>query len=815
MTEAGLVAGGVIEEPNIKVMDIIEIMRGLAIASYRRRVILGPLIQQEPLSSQVVEATKFPADLQIPIGKKLIAAMRTVEHYGEMNDKRTLSDAATASGFDGGAHPLSSIALLALASAAAGTDKPSDVLPVATNLANVAAALEQPEWIGEAMQLAAGCATKADAERVRMLAEGMATTMLRRSRLATLHCLIAASDAAVTAGRLDAAQSSLGQAMSLVRRRDVLQPRLNAYGSYVAARLAAARGQSIALVGSTDLDKALADVRRFALDHQTKNRPLISIPRLYQMSRVRGAMGKTLGGRSTEQWLRYYGESPVIDVWRRDPVDALATFMADRTFIYETKLALAASGSETMDVLIQADEVLRNRFVKRLQLGGRIAQVRAIAKLDDSILTARQVEFRNGAPDSIAKLRQAVSATPAGDVDSLAAYAEKLEADACSIALDRVPLPEIIPPLLGDRLRDRPLAPGMKMLTFIAMGDQVIGMLAEDQTVVTWTINGAARLPAEITRTLRGVGVGKVRGDRLPDDDSWRSEAVKLRRRLWPDDVDASLKDAEELIVVPDGALWYLPFELLPFGDEDGPLMGDKLNVRYAATPGLALQPTAIPPSTDVVGVVSAKLFAPRDPALNESQTQALVEVLADPVRLNEDSNRPSSLLADTVSHLLVATPRVANASAPMSTGLAGYDDPTPLGTLAAWMRFPATVPRTVMLPGFRTAVDAGRMGTGEELFVLLCALQTAGTRDALISRWAVGGEATQMVMKELTQELPFEGLIASWKRAKALLRRSELDPAAQPLLTKSDQDREGLTGNQPLFWAGYLVVSPLEVERE
>lgn len=813
LTESLIAQGGTIEELNIKVMDVIEIMRGLAIASYRRRAILGPLVEHDPLAANVVDATKFPAELQYPFGKSLIAAMRTVEHFGERNEKRTLGDAANASVFDGAAHPLSALSLLALASAAAGTDQPGGVLPVATNVANVAAALEQPEWIGEAMQIAAGCATKSEAERVRMMSEAMATTMMRRSRLATLHCLVAAADASVTAGQLDAAQSLLEQAMTWSRRRDVLQPRLNAYGAYVAARLAAARGDSVALTGSTDLDKALSDVRNFALNREFKKRPLISIPRLYQMSRVRQAMGASLGGRSSEQLLRLYEQSPTLDVWRRDPVNALAHFMADRSFIYEAQLGLAISESDGMSMLVPADALLRNRFLRRLPLSGRIAQVRAISRLDDSLLDPEVKNFRNGAPASIAKLRQMVLAAAPIETEPLIAHTAQLESAACAIALDRVLIPEVIPPRLGQRLANKPMPPGAAMLTFVAVGNKVIGLMAKGSVVETWQIAGAARLPAEIGKVLKGIGVGKVRGDRLPKDDAWRKDAVTLRRRLLPEDVAALLQDVNELVVIPDGALWYLPLELLPSGDEGSLLLGDQLHVRYAATPGLALQPTALPSTQQRVGVVSEKLFAPRDPNANNELTQSLMDVLDNPLLLDGDTKRPSGLLADTVSHLLVASPRTVNPSSPLLTGLAGYDDATPMGSLAAWMRYPAEVPRSIMLPGFRTAIDGGRVGTGEELFLLTCGLQVAGVRDALVSRWAVGGEATQIAMKELSQELPYEGMIASWKRAKAMLRKSELDPAAQPLLTKADQEREGLTGEEPLFWAGYLVISPLATD--
>jgi len=102
-----------------------------------------------------------------------------------------------------------------------------------------------------------------------------------------------------------------------------------------------------------------------------------------------------------------------------------------------------------------------------------------------------------------------------------------------------------------------------------------------------------------------------------------------------------------------------------------------------------------------------------------------------------------------------------------------------------------------------------GQMGTGDEVFTTLCALHAAGVRSVLLSRWAVGGESTATAIRELVQELPFDGMNAAWARARAVLRSTELNPAAEPLLMKAEHKLEGLTGDQPLFWAGYLLSSP------
>ena len=68
-------------------------MRGLAIASYRRRVLFGPLADQEPVATGVLDSTKYPAGLQIPIARTLIGSLRATGYFSSHDDKRTIRHA--------------------------------------------------------------------------------------------------------------------------------------------------------------------------------------------------------------------------------------------------------------------------------------------------------------------------------------------------------------------------------------------------------------------------------------------------------------------------------------------------------------------------------------------------------------------------------------------------------------------------------------------------------------------------------------------------------------------------------------------------
>ena len=802
--------GTIDESPNVKMMDIVEIVRGVAIASYRRRMILGPLAAQDPLLLEALDATKFPAGLQIPVARAIIGSMRATERFANGEDPLAIETAVQYGLVNNAVHPVSPLTGLCQASALAGSPKPEAAIPVATSVMNAAASLGQYEYVGEALQLAAGCATPQQASVIRGAAATASTAMLRRSRLATLHCLLAGADAGITAGELDAAQVMLNQAQTLAARRDVVQPRLDAYGGYVAARLAAAKGGTVGITKPTEVDQALARMREFALNRKRRNRPVVSMPRIYQLGIIRSMMGKQLGGKSSDKLLASYCDQPPADLWRRDAVDALSSLMIDRSAPHAARLEIAVASKDHVNVLARSDEFLAHRFHRRLALGGRITQVRALARSDDSLLPPEVVELRNAAPAAFKSLRASVAEPIPADKDELAARAARLEAQATLLALSRTPLPQIMLPPISPKTAIAKMPPRTGLLTFVNIGSLLHVTLVAEGKVEYWTVGGVGRVPAEIKRLLRAVGVGRARGKRLPEDEQWRTIATTLRRHLFPDDVTISTDRFDRLVIVPDQSLWYLPFELLPLGDEDSPLIGDKIKVRYAATPGLAFQPTATKSRSRVVGISSGKFFAPRDPDLNEAIVQSLADSVNESIRLPADLNVPSNMLADSAGHLVVMAPTVGNLDRPFSMNVAAYDQTTAAGTLAAWMRFPAKTPESVVLSGYQTAADkSANLGSGDEIFLAICGLQSAGVRNVMLSRWVVGGESTSIALNEFLQELPFSGMQASWCRARAVLRRTELNPMAEPLLTQSEHELEELSGNEPFFWSGYLVAAP------
>lgn len=796
--------GGAIESLTYRNMDVAEIMRGIAIASYRRRVLLGPLTENDPGANLLLDSIKYPAVMPPQIGKTIIGAARSVGYFGKRDDQRIISDAPNVGFYGGTVHPLSAITMLAATNALVGSKKPETAIPAAMRTVHIAGALGQLEFIGEAFQLAAGSVNSQQAGSLAESASLIAAALLRESRFASLHCLIAGADAAVTAGNLEMATNLLANAEALANRRDVTLPRFNAYAAYVRSRMAAASGSAITGTQSSALDKALVPMLTFALNTRKRRQVLVSMPRVYQFNLIQQAISNSRADSTITRLLEAYLEDPPVEVWRRDPVDGLAAVMIDTAAAHVSRVNLAAATGYGDKLLQAIDDMLAARFHRQLPLGGRVAQVRAIARADEKDLPQAVAKMRNAPGNPISEVRRA--AAVAGKPTLVAMTTA--ETKACVAALSRIHLPQVTLPSLEEKAPAAKLPPKTGLLTFTSVGKRVYATLSAKNQILMWTVNGSSRIPSEVNKLLRGIGVGKIRGDRIPSDESWKEDAVTLRRLLIPEDTTITAEKFDELIIVPDGPLWYLPFDLLPFSEADSPLLGEQIKVRYAATPALAIRPVSASPATNKVGIATGKFFAPRDLELNQQIADSIVDVVTEPLRLPDTNNTPTALLGSEIGHLAIAAPQTPNTNNLLLTPMAPYEQRNPLGNLAAWLRFPAQVPANVILAGFRTPVGVGRMGTGSELFGALTALNVAGVRNVLISRWAVGGNSTAVLLKEFLQELPFIGMNEAWQRAKLVLLSTNLDPAGEPLLTQAEHEREGLTGKQPLFWSGYMISS-------
>jgi hypothetical protein len=272
----------------------------------------------------------------------------------------------------------------------------------------------------------------------------------------------------------------------------------------------------------------------------------------------------------------------------------------------------------------------------------------------------------------------------------------------------------------------------------------------------------------------------------------------------------------DELVIVPDGVLWYVPFEGLmasPQGQAPKPLL-DWIRVRYAPTLGLAVGDKRPRLDRGKTLVTVGKLYPSDD---EETAASAFAE-LSRSVPLAEEIRLKTKLPAVPATFVSLADRFVSYTDVlPSQSGyyawnpLTGDRSPAPGGTLADWLRLPWHGPEHVALPGFHTAAESALKKmkpdeAGQELFVATTSLMAAGARTVLISRWRTGGRTSFDLVREFMQELPYASAARAWQRSVKVAERSPLAPEAEPRVSL-EADVAPPPPTHPLFWAGYLVV--------
>jgi hypothetical protein len=529
--------------------------------------------------------------------------------------------------------------------------------------------------------------------------------------------------------------------------------------------------------------------------------------------------------------------------WRRDPVDAIALIGLDSTPLHRGRLELAVAENNGIDVLRSTDRIHAARLAAALPLRGRLMDVRSlVTDPADSFWPSAKELVLQPSP-MLADLRQKVQASLREGMDETgprdAALASLQESVVTQIALQRLRIPAVCPPPVATEDASA-LPPGTGLLTFVVDGPRLVATLSRDGTTTGWVSPAGRRIPTMISKLLAEIGANRSRGKRLPDDESWRDTAATLKEMLFPSKSAWNESGLEHLVIVPDGPLWYLPFELLPAMEgpaatEDGNaddaeevvkednaetppmLWADKLNISYAPTPGLALRDVGAASDGNRVAVMAGTFFAPRQKELNDQMIEEMLAAADDPLQWTLGSAPPTDRVGLGVAHLLVASPLTPSVAAPLATTTIPSSTSTPRADangawdqLSGWIRLPAGGPRTVALPGYRTAAGASKLGDGSEVFFPLAALRCSGVKEITLSRWVTGGQSAATVIGELINETPHTSLASATRRGVSLLRQAELSVAGEPLLGKADEDSKNINGNQPLFWATYMSSSSL-----
>jgi len=829
--------GGVLSAPVNYPIRPQEIMRSLLIAVYRRADILGELARDGSAIDEV--------------GKALLRRPAPPNHYSQCWIDIALGIVSWSQGKDNQAvpllnrglilenqfdHPLASWALIVLGRISLASDQPAaaakyfeEASYTAANSGDLRALEESLRWAFAAHMatgsrepptwLAAAC----DWARQPLNALSVRLQALRAESLAL-------------GGNANAAVAALAEIDPRQLRGDLGRGSCGGHALYSAALANYAKGEQTA--ANADLARALSVARPHT-------------PRVFQMSRL---LEMVLAGSSLVSdrqadalFAELLGDPPARD-FTIAPLPTLAAMTAPRLDAFDAWLAVASRrGKEA--VLSAAEARLRGRWLSEQHLGGRQISIdRLVASDPDALpreaatrraaLLARYPDLARAADDAAAVrgrlLARLPARPPAAEPAEWKAYADastRRDQSLAFIAAGRDPSLIEFPPQLPVAEIQKRLPPRHLILSFHWTGAGLMGALESNAQTATWEVRQPAAVARELASLARSIGLfdplAPVATERLLETD-WRPAAERLERLLFENSKIVLGEGTDDLAIVPDGLLWYLPFELLPVGSGrnlavDDPAadpdaartrLRDVCRIRYCPTRSLAVC-DAVPRRTGgPVGLHVGRLYRGDTPEIAQRLTEEFETAVDRVVRLPPHAGIPIGLagsLCDTLAILEELAEDGPIDARPLIRGPRERDDVT----FGDWLASPPKRPTVVMLGGFQTPMAGGLTKIpaqpGAEMFLAATDLIAAGARTVVLSRWRTGGEvgfdlAREFVRDVSAAEAADEPPEAIWRRAVDVVTSEQPDPASEPRL-KQTPSAVLSDARHPFFWSGYALI--------
>ncbi|NBW87106.1 MAG: hypothetical protein EBR23_09835, partial [Planctomycetia bacterium] len=305
------------------------------------------------------------------------------------------------------------------------------------------------------------------------------------------------------------------------------------------------------------------------------------------------------------------------------------------------------------------------------------------------------------------------------------------------------------------------LAPRQLLLSFHWTDAGLWAALESKERCATWQVRQAAGLPKEVEALARSMclfdPVAPVATERLQEGD-WPGSAARIERMLFENSRITLAEGIDELVIVPDGWLWYVPFELLPVatnragaGGDGERRLRDVCRIRYCPTRSMAVMrfdPRPVGP----IGVVAGRLFRGDRPAVADEAVADMTAAIDGVVPIASPPGSSPVLAASVCDTLLVLdeiSAEGSRAGRPLVAGGAGRGGIT----FAEWLGLPPKRPQRVLLPGLQSAMARGLAKPperpGADMFLAATDLLAAGSHTAVISRWRVGGKSCLDLMTE------------------------------------------------------------------
>ena len=533
--------------------------------------------------------------------------------------------------------------------------------------------------------------------------------------------------------------------------------------------------------------------------------------------------------------------------WTTDPLESLSVLAVPHGEAFEHWFQAALDKKDHESALEISDYARRHRFLATLPLGGRLLNLRWLMEgpldaADPQLALQRQdVLARHPAYGELSRealrLRNELARLPLVSTDPaqqklqaekfarLAEVSGLQEAILREVAVRREATNLVFPPVRKIKEIRESLAEGQGLLAFFATSQRMYAATVgrDIDKYEIRDLGASVALSRPIATLLRDCGnfdqnrevplaeLGQV---------TWRKPAKQVHDLLIKGLKTELYGKYNELVIVPDQVLWYLPFEALPVGDDKNPqLLIQRCRVRYAPTLSLATAPGQTRKRAANMGVVVGKVYPNADAAVAQSAWGQINDGVKGAFALKAPLPATSGVLASAIDRLLVLDeiPLIDSAAAAYDWSPIPLDRGTLGSSIDAWMQLPWGAPDQVFLPAYHTLAESALKRTGKsstaetpgaEVFLSVCGLMASGSRTILISRWRTGGQTSFDLVREFVQELPHATAAEAWQRSVFLTMDTTLSFEAEPRIKANVNDNPP-HATHPFLWSGYLLIDP------
>jgi CHAT domain-containing protein len=503
-------------------------------------------------------------------------------------------------------------------------------------------------------------------------------------------------------------------------------------------------------------------------------------------------------GRQSESLL-YYKQAIAIVEWLREGLVPTEESMAKAATAYMTKDLF----DQATDALFGVDPVEALRTVE-------LARARAFL----SILAESKINLREGIAPALrareAELFKRVTAIRTTDSKAKTAELNDIENNLEDLHVEmRKANPKLAQiqypqPLGADQIRQS-LRPGTTLIEYALGPKRSFAWVLSRDKVTAAVLPPAKEIEAQVAALRRSL-TAEVSGLTARQAANEAADAAAKLSRTLLKPIESSLAGSRQLIIVPDGALYYVPLEVLPVDGKT--LLLQRYPVAYAVSASTLAEGTG----SNMAVAYSRELLAFGDPVQSSARnivqrgfelgslpfTRDEVKTIAaqfppgaSKVYLGGAARLESieSEALDRYRYLHFATHGLLDEEHPSQSGVvltAGRDDDGVLRFDAVTgLRLNAEV---VTLSACNTGL--GKLVSGEGMLGLVRAFLYAGAASVNVSLWSVNDAATADLMKEFYRNL-----------------RRSMTPAEslrQAKLTLLGQDNT--LWRHPHYWAPFVL---------